>query len=138
MNTNYGNSNTSEDEMYLNPAEVHTTFLTLERINMQLPEDQIKIPMPEFFVKAAGDLLGSLKPYYEENKKIVTPDLLLKLLGPITAPALVIAVIHACEIPKGESQSWCRSDSIGAKWRLLANKMMLADFYYEPDPEQSF
>lgn len=121
------------DKMYLDVGEFYTSCLILESVYLRVPEDQIKSRIPYFFYRVAFDFHTSLEPYWWEDKNIVTPALLLELLGPITARAIVIAMVHIMQVevyfeedPNDQGPS--RLNLIAAKWRFIANEMKLGSF----------
>lgn len=119
--------NPAKANKYPNSSDVYGTCSALDDINDIIPEDQVQDRVPDYVFDAIATL-GQALPHPDdpENQKRVTPDFLLELFGPITARAIVIAVIYAVEVTfrkEGDARNPHRPKWHSEKWRFVAKEL---------------
>ena len=117
-------------DKYPDANDVYGTLSAIEIINEKVPEGQVQDRIPDYVCKAILELFRSLPhPDDPENLKRVTPDLLLKMFGPITARALVIAATYTAEKGLRKCLSFRDPSDIprfDTRWRFVAKELDLA------------
>ena len=120
----------SETEFYPDARDVYYISINIQNINEWLPKDQVQVRIPDYVHEAICKLQCVLpRTDDSENKKRVTPDLLLELLGPITARTLVIAAIYVEDIVVRKNLAVIPNLSrrFSSKWSFVARGLGIGE-----------
>ena len=104
-------------ERYPDAHDVYNTGIAFSLINALVPDYEVQDRIPDFLCEAVDRLFDTLSPPdITEGETNAAPQVLLEMLGPITARALVIAAIYALEMS-------LRTDPLAVKWCLVAKEL---------------